>query len=473
MTFPFPLQQKPIFDTLQFFMKRIILFLFSLFTIHSLLFAQPVKVVADKIIAKVGDKIILRSEIMNAILDYKRQGQEAQLPTNPECAFLEGQLIQKALVVQAEKDSLTVTEEELEALLDNQVRGFIQMYGSKEVLEDIAGKSVFKIKDDLREAFLERKLADQMRSKIVDDIKITPNEVKAYFNKIPKDSLPFYESELELSQIVIYPKAHKDVEAYEAEHLQGLKKQVEEGRAKFDQLAKVHSQDPGSKDNGGQYNVNRNDKIWDPTFIAAAFRLKEGQISNVVRTQFGLHIIQMVSRAGDEAIIRHILRIPEVGKDEVAGAKQKLDTIRKSILNKNISFNQAVSKYTEDQNSKFTNGAIMARDGSTSVTIDALDKDMVLAIKDMKPGDISAPQEFTDERGKKAVRLIYFRTRTEPHRENLKDDYSRIAQRALEEKKQAALEKWFKDKIATYYIYIDKEFGKCNNLEQWQKLAAQ
>jgi len=396
-------------------MKRLLLFAFSLLAISHSSFAQPKKVVADRIVAQVGDKIILRSEIFNAIADYKRQGQEAQLPANAECAFLEGQLVQKALVLQAEKDSLVVSESEIDALLDNQVRGFIQMYGSKEVLEEIAGKSVFQIKEDLKEAFRERKLSEQMRAKIVDNIKITPTEVRTYFNKIPKDSLPFYESELELSQIIIYPKANKDIEEYVANELLNMKKQVESGAKKFDQLAKLYSEDPGSKENGGQYTVNRNDKIWDPTFINAAFKLKDGQISKVVKTKFGLHIIQMVSRAGDEAVIRHILRIPPVNEEELNIGKRKLDSVRAAIIAKNISFTQAVGRYTEDENSKFTNGTIAAADGSTYVTIDALDKDVVLILKDLKVGDISQPVSYTDERGKKSVRIISYRRRTETH----------------------------------------------------------
>jgi peptidyl-prolyl cis-trans isomerase SurA len=453
-------------------MKRLLLFAFSILTIQSSLFAQPKKVIADKIVAQVGDKIILRSDIINAIADYKRQGQEASLPANPECAFLEGQLIQKALVLQAEKDSLKVSEEEIEALLDNQIRGFIQMYGSKEVLEDIAGKSVFQLKEDFRIAFRERKLAEQMRSKIVENVKITPTEVRAYFNKIPKDSLPFYESELELSQIVIYPKANKDVEEYESKFLLDLKRQLETGGRKFDQLAKLYSQDPGSKDNGGQYTVNRTEKSWDPTFINAAFRLKEGQVSNPVKTKFGLHLIQMVSRAGDEAVVRHILRIPQVNPEEIDMGKRKLDSVRSVVIAGKMNFSQAVFKYTEDESGKFTGGQISAKDGTSYVTIDQLDKEVVLALKDLKPGDISQPVAFVDERGKNAVRLIYYKTRTEPHRENLKDDYNRIAQRAIEEKKMDALKSWFSSRIPTYYIFLDKEFSGCSNIAEWQKVAA-
>lgn len=452
-------------------MKRSLLVVFSLLNVFAAL-AQPRKVVADRIVAQVGDKIILRSDIMNAIADYKRQGQEESLPANPECAFLEGQLIQKALVLQAEKDSLVVTDEELDAQLDNRIRFFVQQYGSREILEDIAGKSVFQLKEDLRGGIRENMLAEQMRGKIVGGVKITPTEVRAYYNKIPKDSLPFYESELQLSQIILYPKANKDVEAYEANFLLDLKKQIESGTRKFEQLAKLYSQDPGSKDQGGQYTVNRTDKIWDPTFIAAAFKLKDGQISNAVKTRFGLHLIQMVSRAGDEAIIRHILRIPPVNKEEIDIAKDKLDSVRTLVQTGKMNFSQAVMRFTEAEDAKFSGGEITGRDGSNYVTIDQLDKDLVLAIKDLKPGEISQPLAYTDERGKNAVRLVYFKERSEPHRENLKDDYNRVAQRALEEKKLEALKKWFKDKIPTYYITIDDEFDGCSNIADWKKVAA-
>ena len=434
--------------------------------------AQTMKVVADKIVGQVGDKIILKSDIVNAIADMKRQaqGQEVQLPS--ECQVLEGQLIRKALVLQAQKDSLSVSEEEIEAALDNQVRMFIQSYGSKEVLEEIAGKTVYQIKEDFKEAFREKKLADQMQSKIVDGIKITPTEVKAYYSKIPVDSLPFYESELEVSQIVVYPKANKDVEEYVSRQMYDYKRQIEMGVKKIEQLAKLFSEDPAVKENGGQYVLNRNDKNWDPAFMSASFRLKEGQVSPVVKSKFGLHIIQMISRSGDEAIVRHVLRIPPVTDDEVKEAIVKLDTVRQKLVAKQISFGEAVSKYSDDENSKFNAGSAASnRDGSTFVNIDQLDKDLIKPISAMKPGDYSKPQVYVDERGRKAVRLIYLKNRTQPHRENLRDDYNRISQRALEEKKNAVLEKWFKEHIPTYYVLIDREYAGCSGLDDW-RLAA-
>ncbi len=435
--------------------------------------AQSKKVLADKIVGQVGDKIILRSDILNSINDVKRQSQGQDNPNIPtECQVLESQLIRKALLLQAQKDSLTVSEEEIEGELDNRIRQTIQQYGSKDVLEEIAGKTVYQLKDDFREPFKEQKLADQMQRKIVDGIKITPTEVKAYYSKTPKDSLPFYESEVEVSQIVIHPKANKDVEEYISKQLYDYKKQAETlGAKKFEQLAKNYSEDPAVKENAGQYTLNRNDKFWDPAFLAGAFRLKEGQISPVIKSKFGLHIIMMISRSGDEAIVRHILRIPPITEDEIKETTVKLDSIRTDIKNGKISFAEAVSKFSDDEGSKFSAGAFSGRDGSTFISLDMLDKDMIKPISEMKPGDIYKPQVYVDDRNRRVVRLIYFKTKKEPHRENLKEDYNRVAQRALEEKKSVTLEKWFKDHIPNYYVLIDKDFANCTGLEDWRKAA--
>lgn len=451
-------------------MKKNFLLLLVAFLAVQAVSAQ--KIVADKIIAQIGDKIILRSDITNAIEDYKRQGMEDQLPPNPECAFMQGQLIQKTLVIQAEKDSLFVEDDELEALLDNRIRYFISQYGSQDMLEQIAGRTVYEIKEDLRQPFKEKNMAEKMQNKILENVKITPTEVKDYYDKIPKDSLFFYESELEVSQLVMYPKANKDLEDYVAAQLMDYKRQVESGQKKFDALAKLYTDDPGSKETGGQYSINRTDKSWDPAFVSAAFKLKEGQISPVIKSKFGLHIIQMVSRAGDDAVVRHILKIPPVTDVEVKLGLAKLDSIRTRIVAGDLSFTAAVTKFSDDENKGFTSGAVMAPDGSTFIKIDQLDKDAVVALKGLNVGDISKSQTFTDERGRKIVRLLYLKTRTEPHRENLKDDYNRVSQRALEVKKQTVLEKWFKEHIPNYYTTIDKEYTGCESIKDWLNIAS-
>jgi peptidyl-prolyl cis-trans isomerase SurA len=446
---------------------KIIPALFVSLFLASLAIAQPQKVVADKIISIVGDRIILSSEIENTIKDLERQ-QEGQIPPNAKCMIMEQAMVSKVLMLQAEKDSLPVTDEEVEADLDLRVREFIRMYGTQQALEEVAGKTIYQIKDDARASVKERKLAEAMQRKIVENVKITPTEVKAFFDRIPKDSLPFFETELEIGQIVVYPKPSKDLEKYIIEELNNYKKQVETKVTTFDQLAKRYSEDPGSKDRGGQYQINRTEKVMDPAFVSAAFRLKEGEISNPVKTKFGYHIIQMVQRNGDDAVVRHILRIPPVTDEEMRQAFNKLDTVRSKIIAGTLGFAEAANKYTEDDVAKFAGPLIISHDGDTYNTIDELDKELVTMLDKIKVGEYSQPTQFTDDKGKKGVRIVYLKSKSEPHRMNLKDDYNRIAQLALEEKKQAALEKWLHIKIPTYYIMVDNEaVQNCPQLQKW------
>ncbi|MEI6949952.1 peptidylprolyl isomerase [Paraflavisolibacter sp. H34] len=453
-------------------MKKAFLVLSGFLGLASLASAQGQKVVADKIVGIVGDRIILHSDIKNTIADAARQG--GTVPENAECMILEQALISKIMMLQAEKDSLPVTDDEVEADLDLRVREFIRQYGTQQALEDIAGKTIYQIKDDARESVKERKLAEAEQRKIVENVKITPTEVKDFFDKIPKDSLPYYESEFEIGQIVVYPKASRDLEKYVIDELNTYRKQVEMKVASFGDLAKRYSEDPGSKDRGGQYQVNRNEKSWDPAFLSGAFRLKEGEVSPVIKSKFGYHIIQMVSKTGDDAIVRHILRIPPVTDEETRESISKLDSVRAKLIAGTTTFPVAAGKYSEDEAAKYSGPYITGRDGSSFVTIDQLDKDLVALLDKLKVGEYSQPQAYADERGKKAVRLVFLKSRTEPHRMNLRDDYNRIAQYALEQKKQAALEKWITAKLPSYYIMIDPASAAgCEQLQKWSSLQAQ
>mgnify|MGYP000187358353 CR=1 FL=1 len=434
--------------------------------------AQVKKVLADKIIATVGDKFILKSDVENAQADYKRQAQGQEnivLPTS--CQIIEGQLIRKALVLQAQKDSINVTEEEVENAIESRIRNFVQQFGSKEALEEVAGRSVIQLKEDFRVLIKEQKLADQMQEKIVDKIKITPNEVRAFYNSINVDSLPLYESEVQVISLAMHPKANRDVEEYVIQQMLGFRKQIESGVNTFDQMVKLYSEDPSAKENLGQFSLNRNEHNFDPAFMSGSFRLKEGQISAPIKSKFGYHLILLLSRTGDDAVVKHILRIPPITNDEINETKQFLDSIRNLIVAGKISFGEAVNKHSDDDGSKFSGGAITGRDGSTYVNIDQLDKDMVVLIKNMKPGDISQPQVYLDDRGRKTVRLVYFKERTVPHKENLKEDYNKVAQRALEIKKTKSLESWFKEHVPNYYVFIDNEFSGCVELKDWNKVA--
>ncbi|MDP4263529.1 MAG: peptidylprolyl isomerase [Bacteroidota bacterium] len=437
-----------------FHTRKILTAFFLFFTGIVAAQGQPKKAVADKIIAVVGDRIILYSDIKNSISDLARQG--VAIPDSAECQITEQAIVSKVLMLQAEKDSLPVTDEEIEAELDQKVRYYINQMGSQQALEDVAGKTVYQIKDDARESVRERKLAEAMQQKIVGGVKITPTEVRNFFERIPKDSLPFFETELEIGQVVIYPKASHDLEQYIVSEMNNYKRQVETKLATFDQLAKRYSEDPGSKDRGGDYQINRNEKTWDPAFLSASFRLKNGEISAPVKSdKFGYFLIQMVERKGDDAHVRLILRVPPVTDAELNLAISKLDSVRSKVVAGTLGFNEAASKYSNDEAAKFSSAFILNREGAPYVTIDQLDKDMVAMIGKMKVGDVSAPVIFTSDQGKKGVRIVYLKSRSEPHRMNLRDDYSKISQMALEEKKGIVLDKWLRERIPTYYIMVD------------------
>jgi len=444
-------------------MKNILTFSFVFLSF--LASAQQQKIVADKIVGVVGDRIILQSDIKNAIADAARQG--GTVPEGAECMILEQALVSKVLMLQAVKDSLPVTDEEVEADLDLRIREFIRAYGTQEELEKVAGKTIYQIKDDARESIKENKLAQSMQRKIVENVRITPTEVKAYFDKIPTDSLPFFESELEIGQIVVYPKATKELEQYIIDELNNYKKQLELKLTSFEQLAKRVSEGEDERIRGREFEISRTGGQFDPAFVSAAFRLKDGQISAPFKSKFGYHIIQMVHRSGDNASVRHILRKPPVTEAEIAAGVSRLDSVRSKLIAGTMDFNTAAGRYSEEEAQKFAGAFITSRDGDSYLTIDELDKELVGELDKIKVGEYSQPSVFTNERGDKGIRILYLKSRSEPHRMNLRDDYNKVAQVALEEKKAIVLDKWLNTRIPKYYIMIDPTVATCPQLEKW------
>ncbi len=450
-------------------MKNRILLLSGVLFTSIVAFAQPNKVNADRIIGVVGNKIVLKSDVEDRLLDMQRQG--AELPANGKCFVLQDLMSTKTLVLQAEKDSLPVTDEEIEGDVDNRIRTYLNQFGGKDELEKIAGKTVYQLKEDMRDPIKDQKLAMAMRNKIVDGIRITPNEVRNYFIKIPTDSLPFYETEVEIGQLIVFPKASREAEDYCKEQLNEYKKAIESGKKDFKQAAAQYSEEDNAKETFGRMEINRDQKDIDPTFMAKAFSLKEGQISNPFKSKFGYHIIQLVSRNGNDAVVRHIIKIPQVTAIELKEGFEKLDTVRAKLIAGTLDFGAAVNRYADDENSKFTAGMTQGPNG-TFLTIDQLDKDIIPILKNLKPGGFSQASEYNGPAGKKGVRLVYLKSQTEPHRENMKDDYSKISQRALEGKKEDALEKWFGARLSSYYIMVDPEYRECDTMKTWVEAMA-
>lgn len=436
---------------------------------------SPRKVEADKIVGIVGDKIILKSDVRNEILDRRRRGEP--VPENYDCHIMEQALTVKALLLQAEKDSIEVGSDELEAELDNRIRGFIKVYGSEQALCEISGRTIFQLKEDFRQPIKEMIMVERVSQKITGHVTITPQEVKKYFSTKNHDSLPFYESAVEMGEIVLYPPARPELEKLAIEELNDLKQLVESGSQKFDILARLYSTDKHTKDIGGELLINRTEKrvehaFADATFRSHVFRLKPGQISPVFKSKAGYHIVQLVTRTGDDVTVRHIMRTPTVTEQEINKGINQLDTVRARIIAGTLTFGEAVGKYSEGD-TRLTGGMRLNDHGTSFLPLDQLEKDLIVLLdqSSLKPGELSKPIPFTDAAGKHGVRLVYFKSRSLPHRQNLADDYDRIAEEALTIKKQQAMETWLASKMPSYYVMIDPAFNNCGPLRNWMHYA--
>lgn len=417
------------------------------------------KVLADKIVAVVGNEIVLRSDLINAAADNKRH--HIDVVSGEDCDLLTDIVMHKALIAQGQKDSLHVDEQEIDAELEQRIRYFIRLYGGKEALEQIAGKTIYQIKEDNRKFIRDQKLADAEQRAITESVVVTPAEVKSYYNNIPKSNLAFYETTFEVGELVLYAKPGEEMEQYAKDELTSFKKKIEQGIFSFETVARMYSDGRETYKNGGLLEYNRNDNTEDPLFLQTIFSLKEGQLSKVFKTKTGYHLVQLISRNGDDVAIRHILKRPVITETAMQKTMARLDTIRFGLVAKASTFSGAVERYSEDPKSKFTAGIVTNVMGNTNLTIPELDKDIVVRLDKLKTGEYSEPFSFTDENGRRGAKLLYLKSRTEPHTENLRDDYSKVAQRLIAQKKAAALNKWFQQYINKYYVSIACDYRLC------------
>lgn len=442
------------------------LFILLLFFIPSAVVAQqPVKL--EKIVGIVGDRIVLQSDIETAFLDAQKQN--PSLDASAKCDILEQTLGQKILAEQADRDSLVVSDEEVEGVLENRIRSFIERFGSEKKLEQVSGKSIYQLKDEYRPVFREQLKAERMQQQLMSQVKVTPDDVRSFYNQMPKDSLPYYPSTVEIGQIIMAPKISTEVEVYARKKLEDIRKDIVEGKSSFDVMAGIYSEDPGSRDKGGDLGLVTREQMV-PEFSAAAFRLKTGEISKIVKTEFGYHIIEMVARQGENANLRHILVKPLVTSGDVKKTMKNADSLRAELMSGKISFSRAVKDFSSDKQSKLTGGIVSnPYTGSTFLEMSQLDPTAALELKDMKVGEYSKPHEYQTPTGDKTVRIIYLRTQTKPHKANLQDDYSKIQGVALAQKQNEFLFKWLQKKIPTFYVKVAKEYHDCPNVSKWVK----
>ncbi|MFC2152361.1 peptidylprolyl isomerase [Bacteroidota bacterium] len=448
------------------FSKQVLLVFLFIFSVNVV--RSQDKLMLDRIVATVGDKIILQSDIENQVLQFISQG----YPTtaNVDCEVLQQLLIQKLLLTQAELDSIEVGMTRVESELERRLMYFVRQIGSEKKLEEFYNKSILEIKEDFRPLIEEQLKTQMMQSSLVSGLDASPKSVQKFYKSLPEDSIPMINTQYQINQILVYPAQNEDARNEAREKLLNLRQRIIDGE-RFSTLAVLYSEDPGSARRGGEIGFRSRDEL-DPEFAKAAFRLSDdGGISRIVESEYGFHIIQLIARESNQVNVRHILIIPKVNIEDKIVAKNKLDSISNLIKLDSISFRDAALKFSEDEQSRLNEGLMVnPMYASTKFSLDELPPFEYNIIKNLKLKELSEPFESVDENGKTVFKVIRIKNEFESHRANLKDDYELIEQMSLMGKQQEVVENWIEDKKMRTYIHIDESFLKCEFLKDgWVK----
>jgi peptidyl-prolyl cis-trans isomerase SurA len=435
--------------------------------VSSIAFGQTEGVVIDKIAAQVGDNIILLSDIEA----QKQQAIASGVTISPtmECEILEELMYQELLLNQAILDSIVVSDEQVDAEMENRLRVIENQVGSREKMETFYGKTVNQIKDEFRPVIRERLLSEEMEHTITKDISVTPKEVQDFFVTIPTDSIPLINSQLSFQQIVHYPEVTKEDKKLAMDKLSEILNGIKNGKS-FDTQARIHSMDPGSAPTGGKIEASRGMMV--PPFEAAVFSLNEGQLSDVFESTYGYHVVKLISRKGDDYICQHILIIPEFSSISLEKSAIKMDSCYALLSQKKITWEEAVNRYSNDeatrQNKGIITNPITGEQTWDMEDLNQVDQQIFLLTDAMEKGDISQPNLYINLYDRKqGVRIVRLMERSEPHRANLKSDYALIKRAAENDKKQRLISNWVKSKIGNAYIRVDDSFQNCTFKNNW------
>jgi peptidyl-prolyl cis-trans isomerase SurA len=422
--------------------------------------AQPM--VIDRVVAVVGDFNVLQSDIEQQYIQMKMSGM--YLEADVRCQIFNQLIEQNLLMAQSKIDSVEVGMDMVELQMESRLDYFITQFGSEEEMESYFNKSIFDIKDDLREAIRDQEITNQVRNSILTDVATTPSDVKSFYRSLHPDSIPYINTEVELAQLVAYPSYSDEAIFGVKETLLELRKRVQEGED-FGTLAILYSEGPSASRRGELGFMMR--AQLDKAYSDAAWSLKPGQVSKIVESSFGFHIIQMVERRGDMANTRHILLNPKADANAKQKAIYKLDSLKTVIEADSISFDLAAKFYSEDELTSI-NGGLLVNPQTMAATfeLDQLPTKDYYMIRNMEVGDLSDTYESTDQNKKVCYKLLYLRTRTEPHRANLKQDYLLLQEMALGYKNEEVMKKWYKEKRNITYIHVDPVYEECEQVKQ-------
>ncbi len=421
----------------------------------------------DKVVATVGSELVLLSEVEEQhALSLAQQG---DLPENARCNIAEQLLANKLLINQAILDSVEVSEAEVQTQLDARIERILSyMNGDIEQFEAYYGQSIGAVKEQFREDLRNQLLTERMRSQIMNNVKVTPAEVKSFFNSIPTDSLPYFSSEVEISEIVIKPQINDEERQKAIEQLEEIRAMIMSGETDFPTMAEKYSDD-GSGRLGGDLGWASRGKFV-PEFEAAAYKLDDNEISEVVETDFGFHLIQMLGRRGNAINVRHILIRPQITDADLVAAEERLDSIRNLIVVDSMNFSRAVKEFSFEDMQSYNNDGRMVNPvtGNTFFEVGDLDPDIYFTIDTMDIGGISNPFRFRQQ-DDYFFRIVRLESRTQPHTADLSQDYSKIQQAAIESKRNEFINTWIEDRIKDTFISIDGRYDGCPNLDVWRK----
>ncbi len=431
--------------------------------------AQPVPQVIDEVVAVVGDNYILRSDIEKEFETLKEQLGKEFVHDSMRVDILDQLISRKLLLYQAQLDSIVVTDEQVDAKMEEKLAYILNHFGGDEKeLEKYLGMSVSEFKVKTRKKMKEQLLIQEMQGQIIREVKVSPAEVRKFFNKISEDSLAPVPAEVEIGQIMIGPKVSDFAWEFAKEEARELRERLIAG-GDFCFLARAYSDDPGSSGKCGELGYFKRGKMV-PEFEAAAFRLEKDSFSQIIRSEYGYHIIQMLDRRGESVNVRHILIVPELLQTDLLGARQRLDSIRTAIQTGSITFEAAAKKYSEDEYTAGKGGKMMDyQTGETKIPVGNLEKDVFMRVKDLKVGEMTSVVTVRTPDGKEVYMIYKLISETPPHLPSLETDYLKIQTAALEDKKATALDDWLIKSKAEYYIRISDRYVDEPELAHWRK----
>lgn len=419
--------------------------------------------IVDEVIWVVGDEAILKSDVEA----MRRQAEEEGTRWNgdPDCVIPEQLAVQKLFLNQAAIDSIEVTEAEVSASVEQYIDYWISMAGSREKLEEYKKASISQLRNELRDALRDRQLTQKMREHLVQDIKVSPAEVRRYFKDMPADSIPFVPTEVEVQILTQTPLIGQDEINRVKDELREYTERVNNGESSFSTLARLYSEDPGSARRGGELDYTGRGML-DPAFAAVAFNLTDPKkISKIVESEFGFHIIQLIDKRGDKIKVRHILRIPQVSSDAVDKALARLDSIRTDIVDAKFTFEEGASVISDDKDTRNNYGLMsnVTEDGRTSrFQMKDLPAEVAKAIDGMQIGEISAPFKMMNERGKTVCAIVKLKNRVDGHKATITEDFQVLQNVVLNKRREQVIHDWVVDKIKSTYVRINDRYKNCN-----------